>query len=512
MISKSRYHNKLNIVFGESSFYDASQNSLSVSNTQELVSVIKEYPFSSLNILSATLVTDEVINALRDNPNLVFLKLGCESDPYTLTREVFDVLNSSSSLLSIDTLFVIGNYTSQEMNYLPFFNKMVVNKYKVSDLLTNDTFVFYEPLKNEELSYLRQYIKANSTIQFKHDYYDSILKEIDTLSNKQVIFMIPVSNQFSNYSFQFLELLKKGVKIEIFHTQSLKQYLEVDSLLDLMVQDIKESGLSVYGKFLAVIELVTHFKEYLESENNSKESRRLEYILFNYFIVCDGFSELAVALLNKLGIGAFNVDVEFYKEKEVVSLEEQAKLTRKEIEQKEGNVNYHSRVMVRLVDEENQIDGIFVSDPTWDNSLEHHYFNHSLMTFYEMGLESVQFYETEISIFNVSSTKDFLDKVERIPGSIPYFLKIILHIDFQFYDYLKKNYDLGEYSNDFLLVVYNYIITHTKVSIPKETKKKTLYELFNFIYPSLSDDKRMQFMSELEHENEERDKVYFRRG
>ena len=181
MISKSRYHNKLNIVFGESSFYDASQNSLSVSNTQELVSVINEYPFSSLNILSATLVTDEVINALRDNPHLVFLKLGCESDPYTLTREVFDVLNSSSSLLSIDTLFVIGNYTSQEMNYLPFFNKMVVNKYKVSDLLTNDTFVFYEPLKDEELSYLRQYIKANSTIQFKHDYYDSILKEIDAI-------------------------------------------------------------------------------------------------------------------------------------------------------------------------------------------------------------------------------------------------------------------------------------------------------------------------------------------
>ena len=71
---------------------------------------------------------------------------------------------------------------------------------------------------------------------------------------------------------------------------------------------------------------------------------------------------------------------------------------------------------------------------------------------------------------------------------------------------------MGEYSNDFLLDVYNYIITHTKVSIPKETKKKTLYELFNFIYPSLSDDKRMQFMRELEHENEERDKVYFRRG
>ena len=50
------------------------------------------------------------------------------------------------------------------------------------------------------------------------------------------------------------------------------------------------------------------------------------------------------------------------------------------------------------------------------------------------------------------------------------------------------------------------------MSISRETIKKTLYELFNFIYPSLSDDKRMQFMRELEHENEERDKVYFRRG
>ena len=31
-----------------------------------------------------------------------------------------------------------------------------------------------------------------------------------------------------------------------------------------------------------------------------------------------------------------------------------------------------------------------------------YYFNHSLMTFYEMGLESVSFYETDISIFSIN--------------------------------------------------------------------------------------------------------------
>ena len=175
-------------------------------------------------------------------------------------------------------------------------------------------------------------------------------------------------------------------------------------------------------------------------------------------------------------------------------------------------VAYHSRVIVRLIDEENHIDGIFVSDPTWDNSLDHHYFNHSLMTFYEMGLESVSFYETDISIFSISSMEEFLDKIKRFPGAISYFLKIIEKIDFQFYLYLKKNYDFYEYSNEFLLTIYNYIITYTKVSIPNEVKRKTLNELFHFIYPHLTEDKRIQFMEEVERENKERDKIYFKRG
>ena len=50
------------------------------------------------------------------------------------------------------------------------------------------------------------------------------------------------------------------------------------------------------------------------------------------------------------------------------------------------------------------------------------------MTPYETSLENVRFYETDVSIFNVNSAEEFLDKVKRLPNSLHYFLDIIKKI------------------------------------------------------------------------------------
>ena len=78
---------------------------------------------------------------------------------------------------------------------------------------------------------------------------------------------------------------------------------------------------------------------------------------------------------------------------------------------------------------------------TWDNDLEHHYFNHALMLPHEMKFEKEKFYETDVSIFDVQSSAMFLEKINKLPNALNYFLEVLKQIDFHYYEYLRKKYD-----------------------------------------------------------------------
>lgn len=513
--------NKLSLVVSDeyrTVFYDQKENTVFIPldqiNYLELATFIEKYPYSDLRILSSILIHDEVVDAIANNQSIVFIKLGSKEDPYTLTREVFDLLNTSESLFSIDTAYVEGKYTTKEMSYLSFFQKMVVQNYSIEDLLTEKTFIFYQSITDHELDYLKKYLTYGVKIDFQYGDYSNILKVIRVLNGRQIHFSLQKYDDLSFYTKDFRELLIQGEDISFLQTMDFSQYVRIDLLLELMVKDIKESYLSPYERYLGVYEIVTHFKEYLENEDNWKESRELEYILFNEFYVCYGVNELMKALLDKVGIKACNVSVEYYKEKEEINSQEQEELDKQllyiklgnkdyhsRLLKKIGNTAYHSRLLVKLNDPKYEIDGIFIADPTWDISIDHHLFEHSLLTFYEMKLEEPDFYETDVSIFGVTNSKEFIELVNRRKSVISYFLKIIQVIDKSYYQYLDEHYDLKVYSNEMLLDIYEYILKYTKHPVLLDKRKNALEELFMFIYPSLTKEERNKFMKELDNDN-----------
>lgn len=509
--------NKLSIIVSNdylTPFYDKNDNTIIIPDTkidyEELASFILKYPFSDLRILSTSLINNKVLEAIRDNNNIVFIKLGSITDPYTLTRKVFDLLNASLSLYSIDTQNVIGSYSTREMNYIAFFSNVYVERYKIIDILTEDNLTFYNDLSDEEIKYLLLYCKKGININFNFDNYENILKVIEKLQGKNISFFVIESKALLAYSRMFLDLTQKGEEIRLQNSQSLRDYLAINSLLELMVRDIKEANLSSYEKFLAVFQIVTHFKPYQKSIHNKAEVRELEYILFNHYIVCGGFVNLFIALLDMVGIKGEMVEVTYYKEKEGISLEEEATFSKEELDVMEGNVAYHARLLVRLVDPKYGIDGIFISDPTWDNDLEEHYFNHSLMTFYEMGLENKDFYESDLDIFRVSSAEEFLNIIKKRPYAKKFFVSVIKKIDYEYYKYLQKNFDIDSY--EFLLEIYNYIISKTKRVVNKETKYRALKEVFDIVFKDTRLEVKESFMKELERENEQREELYFKKG
>ena len=508
------FHNKLQIMVDDKALeitYKKEDNMLVLPKNYDLsylLDVIKNYNFSNLKILSTCLINEEILKCIRDNNHIFSVTLGSTTDPYILTRSDFDILNASESLFDIKTSGVEGSYSSREMDYLSFFENVHIGQYKLADIYVLDSFYFYEPLSEKELLYLSQYMRSSVNIFFEHNNYDNIISVIKTLINKHITFNIREYSNLSNYFEQFKKLLEENEKIQIIEYTNLKQYIYINNYLDTMIKDIKEASLSPYEKYLAVYELVTHFKSGLDNIINCDDARNLELILFNEYIVCTGFSKLLIALLNKVGIKAFDVGIEFYKKSEEINFLDYAQLSQEKIKVKLGNIAYHSRVLMRLVDSKYQIDGLFIADPTWDNDLEHHYFNHSLMLPYEMNFEKEEFYETDVSIFDIQSSEEFLEKIKRLPNAINFFLEVLKCVDIDYFNYLKKNYDLDINDAGFILELYNYIITHTKRSVSKENKDKALNVLFDFIYSDL----KLSYFKEIIAENENRDKLYFKKG
>lgn len=133
-------------------------------------------------------------------------------------------------------------------------------------------------------------------------------------------------------------------------TISALDLLKMNNLLDLFVQDIKNSNLSNYEKYLAIYNIVKGFKEYNFYQNDEKkdlqiydQSRSIYLILENDYIVCVGYANLLECLLNKVGIDAVSYRYIEGKHK----------------------LNY-----VNITDEKYGIEGIIKCDPTNDHCID----------------------------------------------------------------------------------------------------------------------------------------------
>ena len=65
-----------------------------------------------------------------------------------------------------------------------------------------------------------------------------------------------------------------------------------------------------------------------------------------------------------------------------------------------------SSFYVEVDDEKYNIDGYYISDPTWDNDLTHDYYNHLAMTDNEQANTRRYMYLNDMDIFNVNNRKE----------------------------------------------------------------------------------------------------------
>lgn len=304
--------------------------------------------------------------------------------------------------------------------------------------------------------------------EFEEDYYKKIKKIIKKIDGLNINITIKIechkrslfNKYFSNMEIKNINLLINNDSYDY----SYEEYLEEESILNSMLEELNSNICTPFEKYVWVYNIVKNFKQYKEEgENEDKHlSRNIKHILKNDYIVCVGYAKLFKELLDKVGIEA-----QIYNTSFDTSYDNGFTL-----EDKPLNFEGHSRLLVNLVDPKYNIDGFYISDPTWDNNDTYDLYGNMIMPFDYMQKSKELFKLEDIDYFlDVHSSQEFHQKI-----------KILAH---KIYEQKRKNQEDSnnprqKYENDILETHYYIInlILNTIKNIDYDTYLQ-LYEIWN---------------------------------
>ena len=347
------------------------------------------------------------------------------------------------------------------------------------NLKNNNKIEIYSNIKNDELSHINTLNEnttliiinnSNSQKEYTKDLYRIINKYYKLNKNFKLLFEIEHRKQL----YDLIEILKKckdkNINIICDHIKyPINEYLKENEKLENIVRNIKTSNMSPLEKYFAIYNIVKKYKPYKENEDNLKQARKIKYILDNEYIVCVGYSNLLIELLNRVGIEACDYSTSIYDYK---------------TNKKEG----HARTIVNIIDNKYNVNGYYIADPTWDNHLnKYDTYIYALRPFCSMQksedcfqlvtsdyiLDNKDFNEfcIKVNIYlnkRIYNGSNLLDSYNSIFYVIT---KLLEEIDIKKYNELKNYIDIPEYERKeqfyekFLTEIGHYIVEKSNKEI-----------------------------------------------
>lgn len=475
-----------------------------------LVFLIKDQR-AELTISNTALITPEVIDAIAANDTITRIKLGNLSDIYYLDEATFNKLNNGM----IKHIITDGVDESLKDNYDEkiYYNchKKIIGYRNIESIKEDLLIDLDEPITDEQVKFFN-YSSDNIKILFNYEDYDNIFDTISKLRqlNKGYKYTVKIDdkNKFNDFILDNDSIDKSDILVYV-NRQSVDvdKYVSSEKMLLSMIEPAKD--LSNFEKFLYAYDIVKHFKKYKESDD-TYNSRDLYQIINNdEYMVCVGYANLLIDLLNKLDIDSYDysvgVDVGF----DIVDLKSEK--VRDDVESRNAG---HARVIVNMVDHKYNIDGIYVSDPTWDNELGNDSYTYALMTFDEISKGKRYLYQDRkvTGLLDSKNIQQFYDGVnkrlnKKMEGKENYLsmptdnkkaqsnfiseiLKFIKDIDKEFYNKINdeaKNilvgldYDQSKF-NSLIEEIGYYIINKNSKPISLDSYKKAIKVLCTNFY------------------------------
>ena len=277
------------------------------------------------------------------------------------------------------------------------------------------------------------------------------------------------------------------------YAEFIKFYYDLTKFLksiDLVKDKYKLSPLEI---FLLVYDKVCNFKEYNSYPDNYPNYKQgnLKYLFNSKYAVCSDYSILLVASLSYFGISAkdFLLTIDHYQDNKL----------KEEV---------HVRVILKLKDPKYNINGIYISDPTWDKKSV---FSHALMTHrrttLENDLERLNIYDF---FFDIKSIEEFNNKINILINkgcSINYiynsFIRIIYYIDYNYYLEIKDKYSNNNKKvfKDFIKDMGNYVINYCNKEIPFSLIYTTILNVYCNIN-NIKEEDYQSLLTKLQNKNE----------
>lgn len=312
---------------GSTTKYNVSLNSKELVTNDTIDAVIGNHNLKELNVCSERPLTKEEINKLLASD---LYKLNCainfEDNP--------DMLYYFLPGLKISNYPIVAGTTVED-----FGNEMV-------HLMVNEelTDVQLDQLKKLFDKYPQRRIK----ISFKD--FSKIKSVMDIIKADEII--IINNNLYTKEHYRFFEDNYDNVYFDVAFDNKIspQQLRKQEEIFELIIKEVKTKDLSPCEQYIYLYNIVKMYKEYKEAPNNKDriQARNSSFTLFNDYMVCVGYASLLDELVTKLGNP--NLSTCEYschiKDKKTIG---------------------HSRILTKINDDKYGIDGIYISDPTWDS-------------------------------------------------------------------------------------------------------------------------------------------------
>ena len=397
-------------------------------------------------IVGKSFINEKTALGIAQNQNLTEVSL----QNYSLEKNVFDLLSQSKSIKKIITPNVeseLANSYDPRIAYRMNQKIGIGTRFNTLEMLLTSKAISVDSCDLEEVfdvlkhrnKDLPQFIDIKVT---DYSFLESFVKNIDSLyaggpSKEDEVLSESTSNSFEDnlgpvtVSFELdpvnidlsvlkrieereCENIRKMIK-ENSETLSFSQAIQTEEKIRSLLEPVMaiQDQLSPFELYTKLYEVAKDFKSYQKEDEKIMspwESRSVSNILFNDYIVCAGYVNLLQTFCKRFGLDTSDMHLSVMHE-----------------EQENVAVSGHARLLVHMKDEKYGIDGVYVSDPTWDSMGDYKY-NHLLMTFEEVGRER----DSE-GIFDVTfhpydflkvKTKEELDEMLKNPTLREMFRKL----------------------------------------------------------------------------------------
>lgn len=366
---------------------------------KHIISIIEQCKIEYFAIDDNFELTDGIITAIINNPNIIYLNL--RNKP--LTVELFEKLKLK------DNIIIRGKNIANELLDV-FDGKIESNMYR--DLISVNNGMSYNglakatilnfqtPISTDEINYIKKYASKLEIIDFEEGSFCSVRDLIESLSTNEISYRLILDTKNLYEVESFIKLQKDYPNIMVKYANkevSISEYINLENEIAKLLKPIEGLELSPLEKFLFAFNTTKKFREYKENEEDKNKARNI-FELFkkdNDNIVCVGFSILLDELCKRLHIqtieSSLNVDVS---------------QTAKDGESFHAG---HRRNMVHLKDDKYKIDGIYISDATWSNFMKHDIYTTALITPYETLFNDRMIYESQFDLFMAQSYEEFIE-------------------------------------------------------------------------------------------------------